>query len=225
MHFKWIEQFDLFLLDFDGLLVDTERLHFAAYVAMCQKHGFNLEWDFDRYCLIAHRDVGISEAIYKEFPELYVKEPDWNVLYAEKKQAYLDLLKQGKLTLLPGVENFLKALSIRKIKRCVVTNSLEEHVKFIRNALPILDTIPVWITREQYARAKPAPDGYMKAIELLADASDRIVGFEDTYRGIQALRSTSAKPVLICHDTHPQLTEVSLKGIKRFSSLEEIAKL
>ncbi len=222
MHFRWIEQFDLFLLDFDGLLVDTEQLHFAAYQTMCKNHGCILPWDFNHYCEIAHYDTGISNAIYSTLPELYAKEPHWNVLYAEKKQAYMDLLKKGKVALLPGVENFLKALSIRKIKRCVVTNSAEEQVKLIRSFHTILNTIPVWITREQYERAKPAPDGYLKAIELLADSSDRIVGFEDSLRGIQALKATDARPVLICPDQHPQLKETALNGISRFSSLDAV---
>ncbi len=222
MHFRWIDQFDLFLLDFDGLLVDTERLHFAAYQALCQKHGCRLTWDFDHYCGIAHKDGNISAALYTEFPQLLAKEPDWNRLYAEKKQLYLDLLQQGKIALMPGVEDFLKALSIRKIKRCVVTNSWATQVKLIRLAQPILDTIPVWITREQYENSKPAPDGYLKAIELLADHADRIVGFEDTFRGIQALKETVAKPILICSDRHPQLKESGLQGISRFSSFESV---
>lgn len=226
MHFRWIEQFDLFLLDFDGLLVDTERLHYAAYQTLCKNRGFALPWNFERYCGIAHHDGKIAPALYAELPELYAKEPNWNVLYAEKKQAYMELLRAGKITLLPGVEELLKALSIRKTKRCVVTNSWEEHVKLIRGALPILNTIPVWITREQYERSKPAPDGYFKAIELLADSSDRIVGFEDTLRGIQALKETRARPILICSNEHPQLKESALSGISRFSSLVDIpAKL
>lgn len=218
MHFRWIEKFDLFLLDFDGLLVDTERLHFAAYRTLCQKHGVALPWDFDHYCGIAHKDGNISAALYAEFPQLLAKAPDWNLLYAEKKQIYMDLLQNGQVSLLPGVEEFLKALSIRKTKRCVVTNSWAPQVKLIRQILPILDTIPVWITREHYEKSKPAPDGYLKAIELLADHADRIVGLEDTFRGIQALKETRAEPVLICSDKHPQLKESGLQGISRFSS-------
>jgi HAD superfamily hydrolase (TIGR01509 family) len=222
MHFKWIDKFDLFLLDFDGLLVDTERLHYAAYQRMCKNRGFLLPWDFNRYCEIAHYDGGIAPVLYAEIPKLHTLQPDWSVLYAEKKQAYMDILKEGKISLLPGVEEFLKVLSIRKIKRCVVTNSWEEQIKWIRAALPILNTIPVWITREQYEKAKPAPDGYLKAIDLLADHSDRIVGFEDTFRGIQALKETRAEPILICSDKHPQLKEAGLKGISRFTSFEHI---
>lgn len=223
MHFKWIERFNLFLLDFDGLLVDTERLHFAAYQAMCKRHGFALKWSFNDYCQIAHKEVRIAEAIYATFPELFSQQPDWNILYAEKKEAYLDLLKEGRIKLMPGVDQFLQALSQRKIKRCVVTNSLEEHVKLIRSALPILDTIPVWITREQYDRPKPAPDGYLKAIELLADVGDRIIGFEDTYRGIQSLMGTAATPILICPSDHPQLSESGLKKVSHFVTFEQAA--
>src|SRR3990172_6839619 len=46
----WIYQFQLFLFDFDGLLVNTEDLHFAAYQKMCCDRGFELKWDFERFC-------------------------------------------------------------------------------------------------------------------------------------------------------------------------------
>ncbi len=32
----------------------------------------------------------------------------------------------------------------------------------------------------------PAPDAYLKALELLADPGDRIIGFEDSLRGVQS---------------------------------------
>ena len=33
----WIKKYQLFLFDFDGLLVNTEEMHFLAYKQMCEK--------------------------------------------------------------------------------------------------------------------------------------------------------------------------------------------
>lgn len=218
---KWIRSFDLFLFDFDGLLVNTEELHFEAYRTLCSRRGYQLPWNLDQYFSIAHRSAGgIRESIYSLFPALQMT--NWDALYSEKKQIYMDLLKNGKLTLLPGVENLLKELATQGVKRCVVTNSAKEHVEYIRHTLPALRSIPVWITREQYQNPKPAPDGYLKAIELLADPGDRVVGFEDTVRGVESLKGTHAVPVLICSKTHPQLGDDSVRGIKHFTTIEEI---
>lgn len=220
---KWLQQFDLVLLDFDGLLVNTEELHFEAYKLLCSEQGATLNWTFDQFCEIAHGSAtGLKETIYRQFPEIEAREPSWQIHYARKKQIYIELLKPEKLALLPGVDGLLKELSTRGVKRCVATNSTKEQIERIKESLPILRTIPVWITREQYQEPKPAPDAYLKAIELLADPGDRIVGFEDSLRGVQALQGASVFPVLICSKGHPQMKEDALKGVSHFVSFTEI---
>lgn len=220
---KWLQQFELILLDFDGLLVNTEQLHFEAYATLCSEQGYALPWDFDQFCAIAHTSSGgLREAIYAQFPDLSAKRLSWEMLYARKKQIYSELLRADRLSFLPGVEALLKELSTRGLKRCVVTNSTADQARRIKQILPLLTTIPVWITREQYEESKPAPDAYLKALELLADPGDRIIGFEDTLRGIQSLQAVSALPVLVCPKNHPQLQSGSLKEVIHFSSFEEI---
>lgn len=217
---RWIEKFDLFLFDLDGLLVDTEKLHFEAYRALCKQHGHRLDWDFDHYVQIAHTSHdGLQKAIYP----LIEQGGSWDTLYQEKKALYIEMLRQGTLELMPGVEPLLKELAFSSAKRCVATHSARGQVETIKQKLPILKTIPVWITREDYENPKPAPDAYLKAIELLGDPGDRIIGFEDSLRGLRALQETPAEPVLICDPNHPQLKGEPLGAATHYSSLEKIA--
>ncbi len=222
MSLKWIHNYQLFLFDFDGLLVNTEELHFAAYVQMCKQRGFELKWTLHRFFGAAHFNAtGLRDAIYAEFPELHAQEPKWEVLYAEKKQAYMQLLKSGKLALMPGVAPLLKALEQANIKRCVVTNSTAEQIERIKELLPELGSIAHWITREFYTHAKPDPECYQKAVMQLAVPQDRVIGFEDSLRGFQALTGAGVKGVLIAPLAHPQ-SKILPKGIIHFESFEEI---
>src|SRR3990167_11391196 len=178
---KWIRDFQLFLFDFDGLLVDTEGVHYQAYVNMMARRGFVLDWSFFRYSELAHLNAtAIKETLYSEFPSL---DPNWTQLYEEKKQAYLELLLAGQIKLMKGVAHLLKALEAANIRRCTVTHSFLEQTRFIRARLPILNTIPHWITREDYEKPKPHPEGYLRAIQLYGQPGDRIIGFEDSVRG------------------------------------------
>src|SRR5580658_4074354 len=107
MKMKWIHDFQLFLFDFDGLLVDTEGLHYAAYVNMLARRGFRLDWSFAEFSERAHlNSTALREGLYSQFPDL---DPNWNLVYAEKKKAYEELLGSGMLKLMPGVEPLLKA--------------------------------------------------------------------------------------------------------------------
>lgn len=222
---QWIKNFQLFLFDMDGLLVNTEELHYLAYKQMCAQRGVSLTWDFTRFCQAAHYDsTAIRDQIYREFPALHAQEPSWDVLYAEKKQAVMGLLDNGAVQLMPGVEKLLKALEKASIKRCVVTHSADSLVQSIRRHNPLLDSIPLWITRHDYTHPKPHAECYLTAISRLAQPGERVVGFEDTPRGLKALLGTKAKPVLISTMLYPEIPSFIERGASHFSSFDAIPR-
>ncbi len=219
----WISQYQLFLFDLDGLLVNTEELHYMAYKNMLKNRGYILPWDFSKYFSIAQQDAEAPKRyIYAEFPRLQQEEPDWSILYAEKKKAYLDLLKSEQAPFLPGAQELLLLLKEKNVKRAVVTHSGKSLVDALCEKNPTLCTIPYWITREDYATPKPAPDGYLKAISTLAMPGDRVIGFEDSSRGLRSLMATPAKPILV--NSHDELlrTSFSQQGVEVFKSLQEV---
>ncbi|HEY4255329.1 MAG TPA: HAD family phosphatase [Chlamydiales bacterium] len=216
---KWTQDFQLFLFDFDGLLVDTESMHHQAYVLMLEAEGFKLDWSHAKFCSVAHLNAtALKEALYAEFPKL---DPDWKRLYATKKRLYEELIATGKIGLMPGVEKLLIHLAKQDVRRCVVTNSFYPQIEAIRNHIPALQTIPHWITREHYEKAKPDPEGYLLAIQRHGKPRDRIVGFEDSIRGLQALMGTTALPVLVCASHHP-LMELAGTAVIHYESFEKI---
>lgn len=210
----WIKQFSLFLFDFDGLLVNTEELHLKAYQEVCSKRGVKLDWDFPAYCSYAHTmSGGVKKAVTELYPHLL---DGWDELYAEKKAIYLSYVTQGEVELMPGAEALLRRLDEKGIALCVVTNSPREQIKAICAKHPVLKTISRWFTREDYTHAKPNPDGYLTAIRALHYGKGRIVGFEDTSRGLEALQQTPAVPVVISTLYKPEAPTA------HFSSFEEI---
>lgn len=221
---EWTDKYQLFLFDFDGLLVNTEELHFAAYKRMCAMHGFQLDWSFEHYCSIAHHDANaLKEQIYKEFPQLLEVDPSWTLLYQQKKQYYLQLLEEGCVELMPGAGALLKQLQARKVKHCVVTHSPKEQIDKIRKQHALLGDIPFWITREDYNEPKPHPDSYLTAIARYANEEDEIVGFEDSPRGLKALAATRAHPVWISTAKPAGVIEALPKPITHFNSLEDLS--
>lgn len=221
---QWISDYQLFLFDLDGLLVNTEELHYRAYQQMCQNRGAPLQWDFSRYCQAAHyHSDTLREEIYRACPAL--KALDWKELYAEKQTEIKKLLGSGAVHLMPGAAELLKQLKAAGIQHAVVTHSSDDLVAIIRREHKILDAIPNWITRHHYTNPKPHPECYLKAIELLAKNGDRVVGFEDSPRGMNALLGSSAKPILICKAEYPEIPEFVEKGVLRFRSFEELLSL
>ena len=223
----WFDYFDFFLFDFDGLLMDTEKLHYQAYQQMIKKRGFFLNWNFDQYCALAHLNAyAVKEALYQQFFDL--KTVPWEVLYSEKKALYLEILtSSSSIAFMPGVEELLKKIGKKSKKSCVVTNSLKEHIDLICQKNPLLKNIPYWVTRADYEKAKPAPDGYLKALSLYGtkeERKERVIGFEDSLRGLKALQETKkALPILICSTNHPQMKNLdqNILHVESFFELQD----
>ena len=220
---KWVDNFDLFLFDFDGLLVNTEYLHYLAYINMIKNRGYDLDWDFETFCSIAHTSQeGLRLEIYKKFQKLYEEASIWDLLYDEKKVEYLSLLQSANVELMPGVYQLLTILKDKNKKSCVVTNSLREHIDIVLKNNPILNNINNWVTREDYKEPKPSGECYFKAIDLYGKKGDRIIGFEDTIKGIKALSKTHSKCLLI--NTDEKLNDRFLigRGVLHVDSFEAI---
>jgi beta-phosphoglucomutase len=221
---EWIFQYQLFLFDLDGLLVNTEELHYRAYKVMLERRGYYLPWDFMTYFRIAQKDADAPKRyIYAEFPDLLKQEPNWDRLYAEKKKIYLELLERTSAPLMPGAEKLLTKLAKADIKRAVVTHSALPLVTMLRAKNPLLDTVANWFTREDYEAPKPAPDGYFKAIERLAHPTDRIIGFEDSSRGMRALLQTEAKAIFVNAIDDEAFKLFKDEGHPTFKTLDDIS--
>jgi len=219
---QWIHDYDLYLFDFDGLLVNTESLHYKAYQTMCAGRGFKLLWSFPQYAEIAHTDPkAIRRQMYKDFPKLFDAEPHWDVLYKEKTEAYLNSLKGDEVELMPGTEVLLRELEKRHKKMCVVTNSRWEMIEPIIDHNPVLGLIQHWVTREDYGQPKPDPECYRTAIERYLSPGGRVIGFEDSPRGLSALLSAEVESIFITLIDYLETPKLLDRGAKRFGSLDE----
>lgn len=222
---RWIDDYQLYLFDLDGLLVDTEPLHYTAYVKASVKWDIPWPYTFEQYCKVAHAEQnGIKKAFLRDFPNLL--EATWNVLATEKKKLYMECLESSTVALMPGVERFLSSLFDLKKTVCVVTNSPLDQAEKIKKSINILQSIPHWITRDDCHNPKPSPEGYLTAIARYAPQKEsRIIGFEDTFKGFKALSQTSARPVLICPSYRDHVSECLQLGGLHFTSFDALADI
>ncbi len=169
-------------------------------------------------CRSHESSQALRERIYQTFPSL--EKEDWEILYGEKRAFYEQLLHSSHLEAMPGVEKLLLALEKANKRRCVVTNSFKNQTEILKASLPVLATIPFWITREDYLQPKPSSECYQKAMALYGKKGDRIIGFEDSPRGVRALEGVPAEIVMIS-SSHEVETLFSRK-VFHYASFEEI---
>lgn len=218
---NWVLNHSPIFFDFDGLLVNTEHLHYQAYQLMLKKRACHLPWDLITFLFIAHKNAtGLKESILSLFPAL--KTTPWDILYKEKKALYLELVISGALEMMPGAEEMINRVQMEKVPCAVVTNSTKQEIMAIKKHLPCLRKIPTWVVREDYSAPKPAPDAYLKALQVLGETETNSLGFEDSLRGVHALVAAKITPVLICSENHPQMGAVDKEQIKHVTSFKAL---
>ncbi len=219
---SWLDTFDFFFFDFDGLLVNTEEMHWRAYQQVCKQYGCNLDWDFATYCIYGHHSTeALRDAVYSYLPSLKEQESRWEMIRQKKIQIYESLIDSNGVMLMPGAEEVINYATQRKIPSCVVTNSPNRHLDIIKKRLPKLEEISYWIGRSDYREPKPHPDGYLMGLEKYGAKAKCPIGFEDTVKGLKALEQTRIFPVLVSSLTHEGLSEIRATT-QRFSSFYEV---
>ena len=218
---KWTSNFSLILFDFDGLLVNTEKIHYMAYLETLKILGFNLSWDFQKYISVAHiKAEGIEEEVYKDFPELKRREPEWKNIYKLKRETHLKILREIEVEWMPGALELLEGLVTKGVKSVVVTHSDATQIEIIKSKLKKLSLITHWITRGDYSSPKPSPECYEVAIERYAQGP--VIGFEDSPRGLTALMGTKATPVLVTNELYPEIDSFKQLGAIHIPSLKNV---
>lgn len=213
-----IESYNLFLFDFDGLLVDTEKLHYQAYGRALKRFGCDFSWSFQEY---ASRSLTSSDGIKRDLLAAFPQLVDWNALYQEKARCYVEILHESPVELMPGAADLLKRVHQLGKTSCVVTHSTSAYTQLIREKRPELANITHWITREDYSNPKPAPDCYQIAIDKYSDKGP-VIGFEDSPKGLRALLSCQVTSVLVNAHDLPETPSLTTQGAHYFRSLRDL---
>ena len=113
----------------------------------------------------------------------------------QRDNYYQEFLHTKNLEI-PNVKKVLKNLS-KKYKMAIVTTSRRVDFELIHKNRGISDYMQFVLCVEDYERAKPYPDPYLKGLELLkASAKDTIV-VEDSQRGLISAVNANIECVIV----------------------------
>lgn len=169
------------LWDNDGTLVDTEPLYFEATREALAAVGIELTLEF--YVRIS---LGEGRSMFELALERGVSRDDVERLREERNARYADLLGAG-VSVRPGIRQCLNALSGR-VRMGIVTSSMRDHFTRMHERTELLSYFDFFLTREDFERAKPAPDSYLTAAARHRLDPSRCLAIEDSLRGVVAAK-------------------------------------
>lgn len=177
------------IFDLDGVLVDTESLYYRAYSAVLAEHGvsvtpetYALEW--------INRGAGAEYAV-RTFG-LPMTADD---LKARKEPHYARLVAT-ELRAMPGAAACVRRLAA-VFPVVLATNARAVHVASAMRLLGVGDCFRDLVTKERFARPKPAPDAFTTAVASLGLPASRCVVIEDAEKGLVAARAAGTRCVIV----------------------------
>ncbi|XP_057475553.1 haloacid dehalogenase-like hydrolase domain-containing protein Sgpp [Actinidia eriantha] len=171
------------LFDVDGTLCDTDPIHHHAFREMLQEIGFNggvpITEEFFVENIAGRHNDDIATRLFPEDRERGLK-------FCDDKEAMFRRLAKEELKPIDGLYKLKKWIEDRGLKRAAVTNAPKENAELMISTLGLSDFFDVVILGSDCEHAKPSPDPYMKALEVLKVSKDHTFVFEDSVSGITA---------------------------------------
>lgn len=193
--------FSATLFDYNGVLVDDEHVHLAAFQDVLAPLGIHLDeqayWD---HYLGFDDPNGFREALRRHgrpIDEAHVAE-----LVALKKPCYLRRAKDV-LRGFPGAAELLRARAdVGPV--VIVSGALEDEIVLGLQVLNAASCVQKIVSSEHTSKSKPDPEGYELGLVHLAalgvrDARAETVVFEDSLDGIRAAKAAGLCCIGIGH--------------------------
>lgn len=179
------------VLDFDGLILDTETPIFEAWRTAFRRHGQELsllDWQhalgtnggFDPMARLVDLAGG---ALDREAVLRGVQEANRAACDAQP--------------LLPGVVPLLAEAEDLGLGRAVASSSSRAWVEGWLTRHGIRERVPVVCGRDDVARVKPAPDLFLLAAQRLGVPASSCLVFEDSPNGMRAARAAGMRCVAV----------------------------
>lgn len=195
---------DAVVFDFDGVLTDSEPLHYETFQRVLAPRGMAFSWE--DYC----RDyMGFDDRdVFDRCFSINGKGADRRVLDAcirEKAALFAAVAEERDVQPFPGAVAFIQDLSEAGIPLALCSGALRSDVTPILRKFGVLERFAVISTAEDVSRSKPSPEPYRHALSSLCRVSgrdfppSRCVAFEDTREGMMSAAEAGLRVIAVLH--------------------------
>ena len=205
------------IFDFDGVLVNSEPLHFRAMRDSLVPEGILIDSTEYLRNYVAYDDRGAIRLALEQHGHA------WDVvrveIVADRKARIFSELKKG-IPFFPGARELVRDLH-REVPLGIASGALHSEIEELLEEGGLRDAFSAVVGADDVERTKPYPDPYLEALRLLQQSAPGLqagdcVALEDTPVGIAAAKTAGMIVVGIAHtydaselgDAHHVLTSL-----------------
>jgi beta-phosphoglucomutase len=184
------------LLDFDGVIAETENHHVAAW----QRTLSALGWQVPDDVAVRSADIDDREFLAQLFAERGIvseKIEEW----VHRKQILTAQLLRDSPQLYPGSVELIRALHGRA-KLAIVSGTWRENIHAVLAPAGLVDCFDTVVGKEDVKEVKPAPEAYELALKKLRITAKSAIAIEDSPSGVASARAAGLRVIAVGH-RHP----------------------
>lgn len=188
------------VLDFDGVIADSERLHMRAFQQALAGTLVTLSAEAYYAHYLGFDDHGAFRQIFRDQGHP-LDRATLDRLVAEKGHLFEALAAAGEL-LFPGVAAFVEAAAAA-VPMAIASGAQTHEIEDVLARAGLRDRFLAVVGADQTAASKPAPDPYLEAVARLRHASGlalegpHVVAVEDSRWGLESARAAGLRTVAV----------------------------
>ncbi len=187
------------IFDMDGVLVDSEPIHFEATRALLADHGVTYSHEVnDNFFGCTDRDVfRLLRARYRLVPP----EPELAAAWIARVVTLLGRPLQA----MAGVPGSLVALKGSGLRLALASSSAPEIIRATLTGLGLDGMFELVVSGHEVDRGKPAPDIFLETVRRLGLPREACLVVEDSFNGVSAAAAAGIPCVAVpCPSTAGQ---------------------
>lgn len=171
------------IFDLDGVIVDTAKFHFLAWQNLAKKLGIEFTTQDNEQLKGVSRIKSLEKIL--EWGNKEISKQEFEQLMHDKNEEYLSYVDQMTTSdILPKVKETLDYL--KKNNYPIALGSASKNAKRILEHVDLLSYFDAIVDGNEVTKAKPNPEVFLKAAELLKAQPKHAIVFEDSLSGIEA---------------------------------------
>ncbi len=187
------------VFDFDGVIADTEPVHFELTCEALADEGIDLSWQ--QYCekYLAYDDRELFTHVLVDNRRQAEKKKISELM--ERKRGNFARHIKDNCVIFPGVNELLAALKEGGISCSLCSGSFVSEIELVLRSSGLRDYFGIIVGADDVSASKPDPEGYRlivsKANEQFENsakiAPEQCVAIEDSIGGIKAAKGAGLK--------------------------------
>ncbi|HIQ98666.1 MAG TPA: HAD family phosphatase [Candidatus Scybalocola faecavium] len=169
------------LFDMDGVLIDSQPMHYEADVETLKHFGVCVTVkDVEKYAGTTNSDR------YTRFKKDYHMDDSVEAMVAFREQCIMDMIRSRDISAIDGIRELLKDIRCHHLKTAVASSSSYDLIYAVLDKLSIRDCFDQVVSGEDLENSKPAPDIFLKTAHQLESDPEECVVIEDSGNGVLA---------------------------------------